>query len=298
MVKFLVLKQSIMFKVLYSLVPILLFSIYLFGLRVLAVVAVSNIAAFLTEWLFTYRKKKKISSAVFVSGSLLALTLPPTIPFWMAAVGSVVAISFGKMVFGGFGMNIFNPAIVGRAFLYVAFAQEMTIDWIKPLNHSLRNFLTWQDYSLITRATPMRESLYSLQDKFLGFIPGSIGETSALLIIMSGLYLFLTKTAKWQPAVATLLSFIFFSAIFYPAGEILGLLFSGGIIFGSVFMITDPVSMPKEKVSIWIYGILVGFLTVFIRKYSLWIEGFMFALILANSFMPIVEYGILKIRSK
>ncbi len=123
-----ILKQKMMNKVLYALVPIIFFSIYLFGWRVLAVLLVSNLFAFLTEYMFIRKKKfGKVSMAVFVTGTLLALTLPPTIPFWMAAVGSIVAIGFGKMVFGGFGMNVFNPAIVGRTFIYISFPNAMTM---------------------------------------------------------------------------------------------------------------------------------------------------------------------------
>jgi len=128
-----ILKQAIMNRVLYALVPLVLFGVYLFGLRVLAVLAISNLTAFLTEYLFIRNKKNgKVSMAVFVTGSLLALTLPPTIPLWIAAVGSIIAVTFGKMVFGGFGLNMFNPAILGRTFVYISFPQQMTITWLKP----------------------------------------------------------------------------------------------------------------------------------------------------------------------
>jgi RnfABCDGE-type electron transport complex D subunit len=292
-----ILKQKMMNKVLYALIPITLFSIFLFGWRVLAVVLISNIFAFLTEFMFVRKKKfGKVSMAVFVTGTLLALTLPPTIPFWMAAVGSIVAIGFGKMVFGGFGMNVFNPAIVGRTFIYISFPNAMTMQWLQPFSKFPGGFTVWQNNSLITTATPMIEhgstgEFADLPQLFLGTISGSMGETSAILILLAGIYLIITKTAKWQPILSVLLSFAIFTFAFYGTNP-LPFILSGGLMFGAIFMITDPVSMPKNKIAIWLYGILVGFLTVLIRKFSLFTEGFMFALLLGNTFMPIIEFGL------
>lgn len=308
MMKNLILKQAIMNRVLYALAPILLFAVYLYGWRVVAVVAVANAAAFITEYLFVYKKKGgKVSMAVFVTGSLVALTLPPSIPLWMAALGSVVAIMFGKMVFGGFGTNIFNPAILGRTFIYVSFPQQMTVSWLQPwlLKDFPGGFAHWSvDTTMRTGATVMgqlklgKEVAQPILDTFLGFEAGSIGETSALLIIVAGIYLILTKTAKWIPMLATLLSIVLFNLLFYPAQNPLYLLCTGGAMFGIVFMVTDPVSQPKGNTALWIYGLLVGFLTVFIRKLSLFAEGFMFALLLANAFMPIIEYALQKTGKK
>ncbi len=295
-------KQVMMNRVLIALAPIVILSIFLFGWRVLAVVAIANIAAFVTEYLFIrQRKSGKVSMAVFVTGTLLALTLPPTIPFWIAIVGSVVAVAFGKMVFGGFGMNIFNPAIVGRTFIYISFPKAMQTTWLEPWINFPGGFASWMNTGHITSATPIatlaQPDIAPCWIKlFLGFIPGSIGETSALLIVFAGLYLITSKTAKWQPILATLASFAVFSLLFY-GGNPLPMMLSGGLMFGAVFMVTDPVSMPKRKDAIWIYGILVGFLTVFIRKFSLFPEGFMFALLLANTMMPIIEYGLGKLGS-
>lgn len=295
-------KQPVMNRVLYALVPSTVLSIYLFGLRVLAVLVIANLFAWITEYLFIYKKKGgKVTMAVFVTGSLVALTLPPTIPLWIAAVGSVVAIAFGKMVFGGFGTNMFNPAILGRTFVYVSFPQEMTIRWLKPYMPSdfPGGLVRWiAGDQMRTGATilgEMRSSgnmIYSIKDAFLGFIPGSIGETSALLLILAAVYLIYTKTAKWQPMLGTTLSLLIFGFIFYQGLNPLYSLVSGGSLFGIVFMTTDPVSQAKGKYGIWVYGIMIGFLTVFIRKYSLFAEGFMFALLLANSFMPIIEYAL------
>ncbi|MDO9577024.1 MAG: RnfABCDGE type electron transport complex subunit D [Candidatus Cloacimonadales bacterium] len=296
-----ILRQKMMDKVLLALTPIIAFSIFLFGWRVLAVVLISNIFAYLTEFMFVRKKKAgKVTTASFVTGTLLALTLPPTIPFWMTAVGAIIAISFGKMVFGGFGMNVFNPAIVGRTFIYISFPNAMTVNWLNPFTNLPGGFTHWMNVDAITSATPISMfnhagTLEPLSKLFLGTISGSMGETSALLIILAGIYLILTKTAKWQPILSLLVSFTLFTLLFYKANP-LPFILSGGLMFGAVFMITDPVSMPKNKTAIWIYGALVGFLTVFIRKFSLFTEGFMFALLLGNTFLPIIEFALNRTR--
>jgi Na+-transporting NADH:ubiquinone oxidoreductase subunit B len=220
---------------------------------------------------------------------------------WIAGVGAVIAVMFGKMVFGGFGMNIFNPAIVGRTFIYISFPQQMTITWLKSytamdfpggLAHwtaepAMRTSATILGQLRNTGTTP-----YTLNDAFLGFIPGSIGETSALLLVIAGIYLIVSKTAKWQPMVATALSLFVCNLIFYPHQNPFFSMCIGGALFGTVFMVTDPVSMARGKAAIWIYGIMIGFLTVFIRRFSLFYEGMMFAILMTNAFMPIIEYFI------
>lgn len=293
-------KQAVMNRVLYALAPLLIFAVYLFGWRVLAVVLAANLAAGITEYLFIRNKKGgKITMAAFVTGTLVAMTLPPTIPLWISALAAAVSIAFGKMVFGGFGTNPFNPAIVGRTFVYVSFPQQMTVEWVKPylMSDFPGGFATWfAKPSMFTSATILGQFrtngtlLNSLDESFLGFIPGSIGETSTILILLAGLYLIFTNTAKWQPMLATALSLFVCGYIFYPAQNPLYFLISGGALFGVVFMVTDPVSQAKGKLAIWIYGVLIGFLTVFIRRYALFAEGFMFALLLTNSVMPIIEY--------
>lgn len=303
-----IMKQKMMNRVLYALVPILLFSVYLFGLRVLAVVAVANLAAYFTEYLFVHKKKGgKVTMAAFVTASLVSLSLPPTIPLWISAVAAVISIAFGKMVFGGFGANMFNPAILGRTFVYISFPNQMTISWLKPFipQDFPGGFLHWSaPVGMQTGATILNtyrgssEALYSFGDAFMGFISGSAGETSALLILLAGIYLIVTKTAKWQPMLSTALSLLLFSFIFYPGVNPFYFLVSGGAMFGVVYMVTDPISCPKGKYAIWIYGLLIGFLTVFIRRYSLFAEGFMFALLLANAFMPLIEYGLEKVGVK
>ncbi|MDY0150750.1 MAG: RnfABCDGE type electron transport complex subunit D [Candidatus Cloacimonas sp.] len=298
-----VLKQTIMNRVLYALVPLMLFSIYLFGWRVFAVVLVANIFAYFTEYLFIFKKKGgKVSMAAFVTATLVAMTLPPSIPLWISAVAAIVSIAFGKMVFGGFGTNMFNPAILGRTFVYISFPNQMTISWLKPFSGFPGGFAAWGGgKALETGATILNQyrlgvtGVHSFPDAFLGFVSGSLGETSALLIILAALYLIITKTAKWQAMLGTTISILVFNLIFYPGQNPLFFLVSGGAMFGIVFMTTDPVSQPKGKIALWVYTLLIGFLTVFIRRFSLFAEGFMFALLLTNSFMPLIEYGLDKL---
>ncbi len=296
--KNIILKQAMMNKVLYALIPSIILSVFLFGWRSLLVILFTNTIAFLTEYLFVRKKPMgKVSMAVFVTGTLLAMTLPPTIPLWIAGVGAVIAVAFGKMVFGGFGMNIFNPAIVGRTFIYVSFPQQMTIDWIKPFTKLPGGFVNYTNsIDMQTSATILSSSKlgqttdYTMWSAFWGTIPGSLGETSAILILIGAIYLIITKTAKWQPMIATLASLYLFNIAFYGFSDAIYFLLSGGALFGIVYMVTDPVSQAKTKYGLWIYGILIGFLTVFIRRYSLFSEGFMFAILLANTFMPIIEF--------
>lgn len=301
-----ILKQPVMNRVLYALLPIILFSVFLFGWRSMVVILFTNCIAFLTEFLMVRKKAvPKVSMAVFVTGTLLGLTMPPTIPLWIAGVAAVISVLFGKMVFGGFGVNIFNPAIVGRAFVYISFPKEMTISWVKPFTSLPGGFVHYQTvdaFQKITSASPIgiiKESgAYSnLGELFWGFIPGSIGETSAFLIILAAIYLIITKTAKWQAMLSCILSLAIFTAIF-DAPLTLTYLLSGGVLFGTVFMITDPITMAKTDIGVWIYGLIVGFTAVFIRKFSLFAEGFMFALLLGNTFMPIIDLGIQKLKTK
>ena len=293
-------------RVLYALAPLLLMSVYLFGWRALAVVLIANFAGYFTEYLFIRNKKGgKVSMAVFVTSTLVAMTLPPSIPLWISAVAAIVSIALGKMVFGGFGTNMFNPAILGRTFVYISFPNQMTISWTKPFTGFPGGFSAWSGgKALATGATILNqyrlgvEHVYSFSDAFLGFVSGSLGETSALLIILAAIYLIFSKTAKWQPMLGTAISILLFNFVFYPSQNPLFFLFSGGAMFGIVFMTTDPVSQPKGKLALWIYAILIGFLTVFIRRYSLFAEGFMFALLLANSFLPLIEYGLEAVQKK
>lgn len=295
-------KQANMRKVLLSLAPIVLASIYYFGWRIVPLLVVTSIFAVLAEWSFKRSSGKPVSEAVFVTSLLYVLTLPPRTPYWIAAVGIVFGIVFGKEVFGGFGRNVFNPALVARAFVYVSFPRFLTIEWVEPIRDSaLGGFTryTGQTIDTVSTATPMLTfrstgEMMAYPDLLLGNVAGSLGETSAILIILAGIYLLYTKTAHKESTFGVLIGFVATSLIFNALSvaqvpnPLFGLL-SGGILFSAVFMATDPISSPKTLEGRWMYGILIGAVTVIIRGFALFAGGVMFAVLISNSFAPLFD---------
>lgn len=297
-------KQKMMRTVIISLIPIVLAATYYFGLRVLLLLFVVNLFGIATEYIYEKRNNKKVSEAVLVTGILYTLTLPPSTPYWIAVVGIIFAVLFGKMVFGGFGKNIFNPALVGRAFIYVSFPEPLTISWTKVSTSFPGGFVKYinQGIEAVSSATPMlayRDSatMFPPLDLLFGKVSGSIGETSAILIILAGIYLLYTKVAAWQTMAGCLTGFLGLSTILYLLGipqvlnPIYGLL-SGGFLFATVFMATDPISSAKTKGGKWIYGIIIGVVTVIIRGFALFAGGAMFAILMGNTFAPIIDEAI------
>lgn len=295
-------QQKVMTRVLFSLIPILLFSIYLFGLRVLPLLAVVTICGILSEYAIMRlinQEKAKVSEAVLVSCLLFTLTLPPATPYWVAIIGIVFGIVFGKGVFGGYGRNIFNPALVGRCLIYVSFPAHMTVAWTRPFTGFPGGFIRYSaGPDAMTSATPMdmlaaQGTVTPHLSLFWGGISGSLGETSALLIIAAAIYLILTKTAAWKIMVSCFASFAALSAVLYFTGLItadpLFSVLSGGFLFATVFMATDPISAPVQDKSKIIYGVLIGVLALVIRTYSLFTEGIMFAILIANIFVPLID---------
>ncbi len=300
-----------MTRVLISLLPLLLASVYLFGLRTLVLLSVVTITGIVSEYAIMRLingDKAKVSEAVLVTCLLYTLTLPPSVPFWIAALGIAFGVVFGKCVFGGFGKNIFNPALVGRCFIYVAFPAHMTITWAQPYTGLLGGFVKWSSgVDAMTSATPMillgKEGIVTDYLRlFLGNISGSLGETSALLILLAGIYLIVTKTASWKIIVSSLVTFAVFSAILYFTGVIeadpLFSILSGGFLFATVFMATDPVSAPKQELSKYIYGALIAIVAMIIRAFSLFTEGIMFAILIVNAFVPLIDRNIKILKSK
>lgn len=291
-------KQKMMRTVIYSLIPLILAGTYFFGLRVLLLLAIVCVTACAVEWIFVRKTTKKISEAVLVTAILYTLTLPPITPFWIAILGIIFGVLFGKMVFGGFGKNPFNPALVGRAFIYVSFPHFMTVEWIDPIKGSLGGLSTYS-VDAVSQATPLllyRSSgtVLPLQKLLMGNVAGSIGETSGLLIILAALYLMYTKTASKETIFSVIGGFLVTDAAFHYSGfsqvptPLYGLL-AGGLLFGAVFMATDPISSPKTKEAKIIYGILIGIITVIIRGFALFAGGIMFAILIANTFAPILD---------
>ncbi|MBN1349636.1 RnfABCDGE type electron transport complex subunit D [candidate division KSB1 bacterium] len=325
-------KQQPMRWVIIALTPAIVGAIYFFGWRSLVMAAISLMTCALTEWLFVRKKAGKITEAALVTALLYALTLPPTLPFYMVVLGAIFGIVFGKMAFGGFGNNVFNPALVGRAFVYITFPIHLTASWIPAANFTdfPGGFGRWlfsagdDAIAVITSATPLSAfrdgaatALPNSWQLFLGNINGqfeklgqltfigggSIGETSALLLLLGGLFLVIKKIANWKIIVSFFASFLIFQTIFHlinPAkvpDPIFGLL-SGGIVLAGFFMVTDPVSAARTEPGRWIYGSLIALLTIVIRSFSLFAGGVMFAILLANMFAPIIDYAIKNLQAR
>lgn len=299
----------IMGEVLASLLPVIGVAIWYFGMGTLLVVLSSCFGAALTEWLWTRQQNRTCLKdlSALLTGALLGLTLSPAFPLWMAFLGGVSAIGLGKLIWGGLGQNIFNPALVGRAFLQASFPSATTT-WsaIQPgnifhLHPSLFALpLAQAGVDAQSSATPLGLAKFSQQftdhiDLLTGNTTGSIGETSAVILILCGLWLGFRKLLDWRLPVSTLLSAAIFSGVLillYPQRypDPIFMLLSGGLLFGAVYMVTDPVTTPTTPRGMWIFGIGVGFLVVLIRVFGGLAEGVMYAILLMNAVVPYINH--------
>jgi len=297
----LVLKQKIMRQVVIALVPLCAAAVYFFGWRFVAVLAVMQAAGFLCEYLFARTWKQQVSEAVFVTNTLFALSLPPTIPLWIAVVGIAFGVVFGKMVFGGFGRYIFNPAISGRAFVYVSFGVPMTAKFTQPAAGFPGGLAAWlPNVDAVTKATPLvllgRGEEVSPLSLLLGNTAGSFGETCAALILICGLVIVIQKAASWRIVLGGITSFLLFQLLFWLTGaagaaDPVRAILSGSALFAIMFLATDPVSSSQSTdAGRWIYGALIGALIPLIRTFSVWPEAVTFAILLANMFAPLLDY--------
>lgn len=311
---------QIMRHVVYALLPLVAYSVYQFGLSAFALIIVTTAACMATEHFFCWISNKKptiLDASAAVSGLLLAMTLPPGFPLWMGALAGFTAIAMGKTLFGGLGFNIFNPALVGRAFIQAAFPVSITtwtpalaidrfiefipstlaLPFMKPLPTA-----EWSAQVTIdgfTGATPL--ALMKFQgiitdsyDLFIGAVAGSAGETSSLLILLCGSYLAFKKMLDWRIPAAVLFGtaltaefFYLIDASQYPSPPFM--LLSGGLMFAAVFMASDMVASPVTPLGIFVFGCLVGFLTVIIRLFGGLTEAVMYAILFANAATPIIE---------
>jgi len=293
--------QANMAVVLTALAPAGLAALYFYGWRAVAVLAVTNASAFVTELYFTRQRKEPVTSAVFVTGSLLALSLPPATPFWMCALGAAVGVAFGKELFGGMGRNVFNPALVGRAFLYVCFPNSLSAGWVEPLAGGLGGLAAWVSTDAVTSATPLpllaRGEAVPLVQLFLGAVPGSLGEACKAAILLGAAYMLWKKVASWEIMGATVGTLLVVTGVFrffgWGAGaDPLHGVLAGGFLYGAVFMATDPVSANRSRNGRFAYGVIIGLCTVLIRDIGNFPEGIMFAILLGNTLGPITEEGL------
>jgi len=306
--KKLVMMQKPMLRVCYALLPLVLASVYLFGWRSLVITGFVLFCGVVTEAFFTFPQGKPVTSAVFVTGLIFTLSLPPTVPLWMAVIGIVVGVALGKMVFGGFGQNVFNPAMVGRCFIYITFPLQMTNRWIEPFWGGLGGLTEWSgSMDSITQATPLevlrQGELIPWQNLLLGRTSGSIGEISAILILLGGLFIVVKKAASWRLVLSCILGGIISSGVLRLAGFIqipdpLTTLVAGSFLFGAFFVVTEPVSGAKTMVGQWVYGSMIGALIVVLRGFSNFSEGVMFSVLIMNAFVPILDQTIRQIQAK
>jgi electron transport complex protein RnfD len=300
---------KIMWELAYTLIPVQLAAIYYFGLSAL-LISIACIAGCMVTEHYMGRKGPvgnplKDGSAL-VTGLLLALTLPPGFPLWMAFIGGVVAIGMGKIIWGGLGQNTFNPALVGRAFLQAAFPTAITT-WSPPDGRywGLRGtnlappFYQGESVDAVSAATPLATMKFDkvpteVSDLLLGNISGSLGETCGLLLMLVCVYLIWRRIINWRIPLSILITVALLSGIInlvdpqnFPTPTFM--IFAGGLMLGTVYMATDPVSSPLTPKGIWIYGIGIGALVVLIRLWGGLPEGVMYAILLMNAGTPLIN---------
>lgn len=271
--------DKIMWSVVIALLPAVFAAVYFFKARAISVVLTAIAGAVLTEYIFQKIRNKKITikdGSAVVTGLLLALTLPPSIPLWTAFFGSVVAIGLGKQVFGGIGQNPFNPALVGRAFLTAAYPVLMT---------------TWT-VDGVSSATPLSKMKMDgiatdTWNLFVGQIGGSLGETSALALLLGFAFLLYKGYVNWRIPLA-MVGTVFLGTFAFGADPIFHL-FAGGLMIGALYMATDMVSSPTTKLGRWIFGIGAGLLVVIIRLWGGYPEGVMYSILLMNTAVPLIN---------
>jgi electron transport complex protein RnfD len=300
-----------MYTVVIAMVPAMLVSVYFFGLDALRVLVISSLACLFFEWLIQkYLVKGPVTindGSALVTGILLAFNVPSNLPVWIILVGAFVAVGMAKMSFGGLGKNPFNPALVGRVFLLISFPVQMT-SWPAP-KLLFGNIATAPD--AMGGATPLGylkeglktstvpELLSKMPDMmmdFVGFIGGSLGEVSAVALILGGLYMLIKKVITWQIPVAYLGSVVIFTGILWLIDPEMYIdpvfhLLTGGLILGAFFMATDMVSSPISSKGQIIFGIGCGVITILIRIWGAYPEGVSFAILIMNAFTPLINLG-------
>jgi len=285
--------QRIMLDVVIGLVPLVLMALYVFRLYAVKQLAICVISCLAAEALFTKMRGRALplmDCSALVTGLILALSLPGTAPWYVGVIASFVAIGLGKTIFGGVGMNIFNPAMVGRAFVMIAFASVLAAGGYQDAGSAI---------DAITQATPLDTFKQTgvaapLSALFFGLTNGSLGETSALACLIGGLYLCIRRTASWEIPAGVLLSVTVLGGIANlvnpgSAWTVLHHLLGGALLFGAFFIATDPVSSPLTPKGKFIFGIGVGAIIMLLRLFSGYPEGVMFAVLLMNALTPLIN---------
>ncbi len=284
-------------------------------LKILPIIIVSYVVGLGIEIAFAQWRNEEVAEGYFVSGMLIPLVMPADVPLWMVAVATVFAVVIGKEVFGGTGMNILNPALVARAFLFFAYPSYMSGDkvWIAGLNDGTGIIDGYSGATILGQAAQNTSSFvnglgeaYTSWDMFLGTIPGSIGETSTLAILIGAAILILAGVGSWKIILSVFAGGAAMGLILniFAVNEFMALpfwehLMLGGFAFGAVYMATDPVSASQTEKGKWIYGFLIGFLAILIRVLNpAYPEGVMLAILLMNVFAPLIDHYIIEANIK
>jgi len=294
-----------MSMVIIGLLPAALAGWYFFGLRVLAMIAVSYAIGGAIEVAFAVVRKEEINEGFLVTGLLFPMILPPTLPLWMVALGVAFGVLVGKELFGGTGRNLFNPALIGRCFLAIAYPTAMA-SYLDPVKAWPGRLFQWAGSALsdaTTNPTPLSQAkrviagggeLTPISDLLWGSVSGSVGETSAILLIVGGVFLLLTRVGNYRTTVSMLGAFAILESILHLAdpGRFVGPLWhllAGGMLLGAFFMATDPATGPVTGGGKWVYGALIGVSAALIRNLTGYVEGVMFAILLGNIFAPVID---------
>ena len=290
--------QKNMLNVILALMPAFLAGIYYFGTGAIVVSGIAILSCVAFEWLITkFILKKEVQifdCSAILTGMLLGMNLPSSLPWWMVIIGSLIAIGIGKMSFGGLGNNLFNPALVGRVFLLISFPAAMTT-WPIPAALSFDSSV-----DALTAATPLayiKEGIFTNfteLDLFLGNNGGSLGETCGAALLLGLIYLLATRTITWHIPVSIIATVLVFTGIMHAidpevyASPLLHIT-SGGLLLGSIFMATDYVTSPMTKTGQLIFGFGIGVITVVIRLFGSYPEGISFAILIMNAVVPLIN---------
>ena len=311
--------KRIMSIVVISLIPALLFGMYNVGyqhfthtgaqggfiemfiygfLAILPKIIVSYVVGLGIEFVVAQWKKEEIQEGFLVSGILIPMIVPVDCPLWILAIATAFAVIFAKEVFGGTGMNIWNPALLARAFFFFSYPSMISGDKV---------WIAGDTADAISQATPLAQMAlgqpltYSTADMFWGFIPGSVGETSAFCILIGAVILLLTNVASWRTMISVFVGGYLMALIFQPISgvEAYQQLLMGGFAFGAVFMATDPVTSAQTNTGKYVYGLLIGAMAVIIRCINPgYPEGMMLAILLMNTFAPLIDWFVVQANIK
>lgn len=289
---------KIMYAVVLSLLPAIAASLYFFGIRALIIYMVCVATCLATEALFLKARKKPLSAlldgSAVITGLLLAMTLPPGLSLELVVIGAVTAMALGKQVFGGLGYNIFNPALVGRAFLQIAFPVAMTT-WSPPATLSVDTSTFATPLGNLKFGNAIAEgTLTPLKDLFWGNTGGCLGETSAAALLIGAAFLLFRKTIDWRVPLGIIGILSVFTGIFWmadPSGYASPLfhILAGGLIIGAFYMATDLVTSPFAPAATWIYALGTGLMIGLIRLFGGFPEGVMFSILFMNTFVPLLN---------